>query len=31
LLSDGPIKLEHCKKEKNWTWEEPHLINTRGE
>jgi hypothetical protein len=28
LLSDGPIKLTHCKKEKKKrTWEAPHLIN----
>ncbi len=35
FLDDGPIKMAHCnpKKEKkgenNWTWETPHLINTK--
>jgi hypothetical protein len=30
FFSDRPIKLAYAK-EKNWTWEAPHLMNRRGE
>ncbi len=29
ILSDGRIKLAHCKKQ-NWTWEAPHITYSKG-